>query len=136
MIIKRFRSATVALSTILVLFAGLSFGSESKYEEGKHYAKLSVPIQTEDPKKSKLLNIFRMDVLTVSGLRGSFHNGNPSLNQTSFLREVRLYGMFRDIRFLQGPTIPWSLLEFCRICIFKFLERFTIMEDGWIPLRK
>ncbi len=58
MIIKRFRLATVALSTILVLFAGLSFGSESKYEEGKHYAKLSVPIQTEDPKKIEVTEYF------------------------------------------------------------------------------
>ena len=106
MIIKRFRSAKVALGTILVLFAGLSFGSESKYEEGKHYAKLSTPIQTEDPKKSKLLNIFPMDVLTVSGLRGSFHSGGLNLKQTSFLREARLYGMFRDIRSLPGLTIP------------------------------
>ena len=38
-----------------------------------------------------------MDVLTVSDLRGSFHSGNLNLNQISFLREVRLYGMFRDI---------------------------------------
>jgi thiol:disulfide interchange protein DsbA len=58
LIIKRFRSATVALSTILVLFAGLSFGSESKYEEGKHYQKLSVPIQTEDPKKIEVTEYF------------------------------------------------------------------------------
>ena len=58
MIIKCFSLAKVASGTILVLFASLSLGAESKYEEGKHYAKLATPIQTEDPKKIEVTEYF------------------------------------------------------------------------------
>ena len=58
MIIKDFSLAKVASSIMLVLSATVSFGFENKYEEGKHYVKLSTPIQTEDPKKIEVTEYF------------------------------------------------------------------------------
>ena len=106
MIIKDFSLAKVASSIMLVLSATVSFGFENEYEEGKHYVKLSTPIQTEDPKKLKLLNTSPMGVLTVSDSRGSSLSGNLNLSQISFLREARPSGMSRVTRSLPGLTIP------------------------------
>ena len=58
MTIKSFSLARVASSFILFLLASSSFGTESEYEEGKHYTTLPTPIQTEDPKKIEVTEYF------------------------------------------------------------------------------
>ena len=56
--VKNSSFSKVALYIVLVLLSSFSFGSESEYEEGKHYLELATPIQTEDPAKIEITEYF------------------------------------------------------------------------------
>ena len=58
LIIKCFSLVKVASSIILLSLSSFSFGTESQYEEGKHYLRLSTPIQTENPEKIEITEYF------------------------------------------------------------------------------
>ncbi len=58
MIIKHSSLVKVVSSLVLLLLSSFSFGSELEYEEGKHYLKLPIPIQTENPKKIEITEYF------------------------------------------------------------------------------